>query len=106
VALVLGLFLQTAILTVYLVIADRKTLSAIFQAWRPSMAAGFAGAFASQMWFLAFALETAAKVRTLALIEILFAQIVSRNLFKQRLASREALGIGLIIVGVIVLLNT
>ena len=60
------------------------------------MFAGFIGAFASQMWFLAFALETAAKVRTLALIEILFAQILSRNLFKQNLASREAVGIGLI----------
>jgi hypothetical protein len=33
------------------------------------MLAGFTGAFASQMWFLAFALESAAKVRTLALIE-------------------------------------
>lgn len=106
VALVLGLFLQTALLTLYLIVADRKTLGAIFKAWRPSMAAGFAGAFASQMWFMAFALETAAKVRTLALIEILFAQIVSRNLFKQNLASREALGIGLIIIGVVVLLNT
>lgn len=106
VALVLGLFLQTAMLTLYLLVADRKTLAAIFRAWRPSMAAGFAGAFASQMWFMAFALETAAKVRTLALIEILFAQIVSRNLFKQSLASREALGIGLIIIGVVVLLNT
>lgn len=106
VALVLGLALQTAMLTLYLLVADRKTLSAIFRAWRPSMAAGFAGAFASQMWFMAFALETAAKVRTLALIEILFAQMVSRNLFKQSLASREAMGIGLIVLGVIVLLNT
>jgi uncharacterized membrane protein len=57
------------------------------------------------MWFLAFALETAAKVRTLALVEILFAQVVSRNLFKQSLASREAVGIGLIILGVVLMLN-
>ncbi|MDX2205045.1 MAG: DMT family transporter [Hyphomicrobiaceae bacterium] len=106
VALVLGLFLQSAILAVYLVAADRKTLAAILKAWRPSLLAGFAGAFASQMWFLAFAIETAAKVRTLALIEILFAQLVSRNLFKQSLASREAAGIGLIVLGVIVLLNS
>jgi uncharacterized membrane protein len=69
------------------------------------MLAGLTGAFASQMWFLAFALETAAKVRTLALVEVLFAQVLSRNLFKQRLASREALGILLIVAGVILLLN-
>ena len=103
--LVLGLVIQTVMLTAYLVLADRSTLAAIIRAWKPSLFAGFMGAFASQMWYLAFALETAAKVRTLALVEILFAQIVSRNLFKQSLASREAAGIGLIIVGVVLLLN-
>jgi drug/metabolite transporter (DMT)-like permease len=105
VTLVLGLAIQTVVLTAYLAVADRKALAEIFRAWRPSMFAGFIGAFSSQMWYLAFALETAAKVRTLALIEILFAQILSRNLFKQRLASREAVGIGLIVIGVVVLLN-
>ena len=80
-------------------------LVAIFRAWRPSLFAGFMGAFASQMWFLAFALETAAKVRTLALVEILFAQILSRNLFKQSVASREMAGIALIVLGVVLLLN-
>ena len=105
VTLALGLFIQTVVLTTYLAIRDRRVLAEIFRAWRPSLFAGFIGAFASQMWYLAFALETAAKVRTLALVEILFAQILSRNLFKQNLASREALGIGLIVLGVIILLN-
>src|SRR5262245_54777418 len=103
--LVLGLVIQTVILTAYLLLADRKVLMAIFRAWRPSLFAGFMGAFASQMWFLAFALETAAKVRTLALVEILFAQILSRNIFKQSVASREMAGIALIVAGVALLLN-
>jgi drug/metabolite transporter (DMT)-like permease len=103
--LALGLIIQTAVLCLYLLLFDQQKLWAIFGAWRPSLFAGFTGAFASQMWFLAFALETAAKVRTLALIEVLFAQVVSRNLFKQRLASREALGIVLIVAGVVLLLN-
>ena len=103
--LALGLIIQTAVLSIYLFVFDRPKLWAIVRAWRPSLFAGFTGAFASQMWFLAFALETAAKVRTLALIEVLFAQILSRNLFKQRLASREALGIVLIVAGVVLLLN-
>ena len=103
--LVLGLVIQTLMLTAYLALADRPTLFAIFRAWRPSLFAGFMGAFASQMWFLAFALETAAKVRTLALVEILFAQVLSRNLFKQSMASREMAGIALIVVGVVLLLN-
>jgi drug/metabolite transporter (DMT)-like permease len=103
--LVVGLLIQTVVLTTYLALADRAVLMAILNAWRPSLFAGFMGAFASQMWYLAFALETAAKVRTLALIEIVFAQVLSRNLFKQSLASRDAAGIGLIIVGVVILLN-
>ena len=103
--LALSLAIQTLVLTTYLFVFDRKTLAAIFRLWRPSLLAGFTGAFASQMWFLALALETAAKVRTLALIEIPMAQILSRNLFKQTLASREAVGIALIVAGVVLLLN-
>ena len=103
--LVTGLVFQTAILTAYLLIMDRDNLRAIFRAWRPSLFAGFMGAFASQFWFLAFAVESAARVRTLALVEILFAQLISRRLFQQNLASREAIGIGLIVIGVIMLLN-
>ena len=103
--LVTGLVMQVAALSLYLLLRDRKTLMALAAAWRPSMLAGFMGAFASQMWFLAFALESAAKVRTLALVEIFFAQLVSRSLFKQSLASREGLGILLIVAGVVVLLN-
>jgi len=102
---VLGLIIQVVTLSAYLIMADRARLYAIARAWRPSLLAGFMGAFASQMWFLAFALETAAKVRTLALVEILFAQVVSHNLFKQSLASREAAGIVLIVAGVVLLLN-
>jgi drug/metabolite transporter (DMT)-like permease len=104
--LVIGLVIQTVTLSLYLLIRDRENLIAIFRAWRPSITAGFMGAFASQMWFLAFAIESAAKVRTLALVEILFAQLLSRQMFKQNLASREAAGIGLIVIGVVLLLNT
>lgn len=103
--LAVGLVMQSVVLSIYLWLFDRERLLAIFRAWRPSVLAGFMGAFASQMWFLAFALESAAKVRTLALVEIFFAQLVSRSMFKQGLASREGLGIALIVVGVIILLN-
>jgi drug/metabolite transporter (DMT)-like permease len=103
--LVVGLVVQVALLSAYLLWRDRETLIALFRAWRPSIAAGFMGAFASQMWFLALTLETAAKVRTLGLVEILFAQVLSRSVFKQGVASREALGIALIVLGVVALLN-
>jgi drug/metabolite transporter (DMT)-like permease len=101
--LVWGLFVQTLVLTIYLLARAPSILKAIFGLWRPSMLAGFMGAFASQFWFLAFALTAAANVRTLALIEVLFAQAVSYYSFKQPISAREGAGILLIVVGVALL---
>ncbi|MCK1650122.1 EamA family transporter [Bradyrhizobium sp. 149] len=105
VTLVLGLFVQTLILTVYLLWRAPKVLQAILGLWKPSLLAGFTGAFASQFWFLAFALTAAANVRTLALIEVLFAQGVAYYSFKQPIAPREIFGIVLIVIGVAALVG-
>jgi len=64
---------------------------------------GFMGAFASEFWFLAFAITTAANVRTLALVEVLFAQGVTRFVFKQPSTKRELFGIVLVVIGVALL---
>ena len=89
--LAVGLMLQAALLSLYLLLRDPEVLRAIVRAWRPSLFAGFMGAMASQFWFLAFALASAANVRTLALVEVLFAQAISRFVFKQATTPREAL---------------
>jgi drug/metabolite transporter (DMT)-like permease len=102
--LAVGLLMQSAILSAYLMWREPAVLTAIARAWKPSLFAGFTGALASQFWFLAFALASAASVRTLALIEVLFAQGVARFVFKQQTTPREAMGIALIVVGVILLL--
>jgi drug/metabolite transporter (DMT)-like permease len=101
--LVVGLILQAASLSAYLAWRDIEVLRAIFRAWKPSLLAGFMGAFASQFWFLAFAIATAASVRTLALVEVLMAQAVSKFIFKQPTTPREAVGIVLIVAGVMLL---
>jgi drug/metabolite transporter (DMT)-like permease len=102
--LVLGLFVQTAVLTVYLLARAPEILRKILGLWKPSMLAGFVGAFASQFWFLAFALTAAANVRTLALVEVLFAQGVAYYSFKQPVSARELGGILLIVIGVALLI--
>lgn len=104
-ALAIALTLQTALLTGYLALRDPGTLRAIARAWRPSLFAGFMGALASLFWFLAFALQSAALVRTVALIEILFALFVSRGIFQQRLGAREGVGLLLLVAGVAAVLN-
>ena len=101
--LVFGLFVQTTLLTIYLLARAPEVLKKILRLWRPSMLAGFMGALASQFWFLALALTAAANVRTLALVEVLFAQGVAYYSFKQPLAARELSGIALIVIGVALL---
>ena len=101
--LVFGLFVQTLVLTIYLLARAPDVLQKIIGLWKPSLFAGFMGAFASQFWFLAFALTAAANVRTLALVEVLFAQAVAYYSFKQPLSARELSGIALIVIGVAML---
>jgi drug/metabolite transporter (DMT)-like permease len=97
---VVGLFMQAVALTLYLAVRDIEVLRAILRAWKPSILAGFMGALASEFWFLAFAIATAASVRTLALVEVLFAQAISKFIFKQPTTPREAVGIVLVVIGV------
>jgi drug/metabolite transporter (DMT)-like permease len=103
VSLAAGLTLQTVLLVAWLLLLNRQTLSALARLWKPSLAAGFTGAAASQFWFLAFALATAASVRTLALVEVLFAQGVTRFVFKQKTTAWEALGIALLLAGAVLI---
>jgi drug/metabolite transporter (DMT)-like permease len=101
--LAFGLLMQAGLLTLYLVLREPQVLRNIMKMWKPSMLAGFMGAFASEFWFLAFAIATAASVRTLALVEVLFAQGITRFVFKQPTTPREGLGIVLVVVGVALL---
>jgi drug/metabolite transporter (DMT)-like permease len=102
--LAVGLAIQAGLLSIYLIWRERAVLFAILQAWRPSLFAGFMGALASTFWFLAFALATAASVRTLALVEVLFAQAVSVFVFRQKVSMRDVLGVVMVVAGVGLLL--
>ncbi len=105
-SLAVGLVMQSLLLGAYLAWRDRIVLRAILRLWRPSLFAGFMGAAASEFWFLAFALATAASVRTLALVEVLFAQATSHFLFKQKTTMREIVGIVFVVAGCALLVWT
>lgn len=100
-----GLLIQSTLIVGYLAFFDRSLLASVLAAWRRSLFAGFMGAFASQFWFLALSINTAAHVRTLGLIEVVFAQIITWRMFKQGASRRELIGMTMIIAGVIELLN-
>ena len=91
---------QTAVLTAYLLLRAPDVPKKNSRPVAAVAVRGFLGAFASQFWFLAFALTAAANVRTLALVEVLFAQAVSYYSFKQPLSLHEFGGIVLIVIGV------
>ncbi len=102
--LVWGLGLQSLLLGLWMLAFDREALSASAAAWRGSLFAGLMGAVASQLWFIGFALTSAASVRTLGLVEVLFAALVSRIVFAQAISRREAAGLVLVTGGVALLL--
>ncbi len=105
VTLVLALAVQTSVLMVWMLARDRAALAGSFRVWRASLGAGFLGAFASEFWFIGFSLTSAANVRTFALIEVIFAQIVARYWFAQKTSARQLAGMGVIVLGVGVLLR-
>ncbi len=59
------------------------------------------GAAASAGWFTAFALEPAAHVRTLGLVELLFSFAVARRFFQERLAVAELIGVALLMAALV-----
>ena len=95
--------MQTLLLGGWLVWRSPASLRATATAWRVSLVAGSAGALASVGWFTAFALTSAANVRTLGMVEVVFSYLVSHKLLRERLAPAEKAGLLLVLLGVGVL---
>ena len=100
-----GQAMQSGAILVWLGLFDRPLLAAIGGEWKRSLFAGSMGAIASLFWFMAFALVSAAKVRTLALVEVPMALLVSRGIFNQITTAREIAGMAMIAAGIVLLLN-
>jgi drug/metabolite transporter (DMT)-like permease len=66
--------------------------------------AGFVGvtsALGSIAWFTAFAIESAAHVRIVGQIEVVFTVLISHLYFRERITAQEALGMALTIAGIV-----
>jgi uncharacterized membrane protein len=98
-----SLGIQALLLGLWMLAMAREALFGSFRLWRQSVPAGLMGALASQFWFLGFALTSAANVRTLGLVEVLFAYGVGHHVMRQRLAPRTLAGMLLIVAGVALL---
>jgi drug/metabolite transporter (DMT)-like permease len=94
---------QSLLLGGWLAWRSPHALQAMAAAWRVSTLAGAAGAVASIGWFTAFALTTAANVRTLGMVEVVFSYLVSRRLLSEELTRTEQAGLALVLAGVLAL---
>ncbi len=100
--LVAALTAQTLLLVGWLLARDAAIVVRVCRAWRVSLFAGLMGATASAGWFTAMAIEPAAHVRTLALIELLFGYVVSRRIFRERVTRIELIGMLLLTAGLLI----
>jgi len=94
---------QSLLLGGWLAWKSPSALRATARAWKVSTAAGAAGALASIGWFTAFALTTAANVRTLGMVEVVFSYLVSHRLMKEHLSRTEKAGLLLVAAGILAL---
>ena len=104
-ALVLGLALQSLLLGLWMALFDRPAIRACLVVWPASLGAGFLGALASQFWFIGFSLTSAANVRTVALIEVVFAAVYARLVLGQSPTQRQLSGMAILMAGVALLLQ-
>ncbi|GGH63594.1 drug/metabolite exporter family transporter [Comamonas phosphati] len=95
--------LQTLGLGAWIARTHEQGLRPIFRAWRVSLLAGSMGAAASLAWFTAYAIQGAAPVRTLGMVEVVFSYLVSRRLLSEKLSLPEKLGMGLMLLGLLLI---
>ncbi|HEY8049117.1 MAG TPA: EamA/RhaT family transporter [Ramlibacter sp.] len=94
---------QTILLGGWLACRAPQAIRAMFREQRIAIAAGAAGAVASVGWFTALALTSAANVRALGMVEVVFSYLVSHRFMKEKLAPAEQAGLVLVGAGLVVL---
>ncbi len=101
-----GLFIQTALVTTYLLIFEKSEFKKFYQNKVEICFTGLAGFLATLSWFFAFTLIQASFVRAVGQIEILFSYMSSKYLFKEKITFIEIMGIIIFISGATLLLLT
>lgn len=96
--------LQTLVMGTYLILREPGELGRTLGAWRAAVWVGLIGMIASAGWFTAMTLQSAALVRAVGQIELLFTVATSVWLLRERLRVREVVGIVGVIAGIWLLL--
>lgn len=95
--------LQSIVLAAWVAFKTPQGIRPIFRAWRISLLAGSMGAAASLAWFTAYAMQSAAAVRTLGMVEVVFSYLVSRRMLSEQFNRAELLGMALMVLGLVLI---
>ena len=99
----LAQLLQSMGLGAWIALRSPGGLWPVLRAWRVSVLAGSMGAVASLAWFAAYAMQSAAAVRTVGMVEVLFSLLVARGIFREQLRRSERVGLALMLVGIVLI---
>ncbi len=102
--LAVAVSMQSLIMGAYLGLFEAGELRRVVRAWRPASVVGLTGMLASAGWFTAVTLESAALVRAVGQVELLFTFAASIWFFGERVGWRESAGVVLVVIGIWVLL--
>lgn len=94
---------QSLAMAAWMAWRDRAEIGRIARAWKLSLFTGAMGATASFGWFAAMTLQSAAVVKALAQVEMLFTFAATLLFFRERVTGREAAGCALITLGIVTL---
>ena len=101
----IAIVFQTILVGLYLFFFKKEQFIAVFKYWKPSLPAGICGTGATFGWFLAFGLATAAEVRAVGQIELIFSIFVSLLVFKEKIKRTELIGILLLGASILIIIN-
>ncbi len=94
---------QTLAMTLWMRLRTPGAIMTVVRAWRVAALVGLVGMLASLGWFAAFTLTSAAEVKAVGQIELLFSMLTARFAFGERPSGREMLGILMVAGGIVML---
>ena len=97
VALCVATIVQSLTLGAWIAWRDRAQIGRVLASWRVSGPMGLTSMLGSMAWFTAFALQTAAYVKALGQIELVFTFLFSVFWLRETSSVKEIAGIGLIV---------
>ena len=100
----IAIVFQTIFVGFYLFINKRNEFQAVIKYWKPSLPAGLCGTGATFGWFVAFGLTTAAEVRAVGQIELIFSILLSVLFFKEKIKKTELTGIILLGLSILIII--